>query len=136
MPSTFIEGALRTHIRANTGVSALIADRFYVIEAPQGVVEPYAVMFMVSADNNSITLCHNDGAEPTFQINVFTRGHDEGFQAITIGNKIIDSIQNYNGTMDGMTVDLIKCRGVQVIRDEEEEDIFQGIIEFTCKYIR
>ena len=136
MPSSYIEGALRTYLRANTNISALLGDRIYIVEAPQGVVEPYAIIFMVSSNSDSITLCYNDGAEPRFQINIFTKGHDEAYKTLQIGNTIIDAIQNYNGAMDGITVDYIKAHGVQVLQDEDNEDIFQGIVEFSCRYIR
>ena len=44
-----VENAIRSHLLAQAGLTALIADKLYYVTAPQNVAAPYVVFFKVSA---------------------------------------------------------------------------------------
>lgn len=110
-----IEDKLRAKLLANTQLAALVGDRIFVLQAPQGVETPYVVYSIISNNPVYTIGCVND--KPVIQYSVFSQHYS---QARTIQNLIRSEIDNYHGTLDGVSVASIQCNGLGI--NEREKD--------------
>lgn len=110
-----IEDALRTRLLADSSISALIADRMYVLQAPQGGPTPYVVYMIVSENPNYTVGCVSD--ELIIQYSVFSATYA---QARSIAKAIRANLENAHGTIGGVGVSSIRFDGIGA--NEREED--------------
>jgi hypothetical protein len=133
MPSSTIEEALQTTIRANASVlSALGGPFMWYVSAPSGQPQPYITFFMVSPDNSARTFCHERAGEHRYQFDIWANSE---IQALTVGNALVNMLRFYHGSMDGVTVDWIRPFGVIVSRDDTDDALYHGIVEIDVRFL-
>lgn len=113
-----IEDALRTKLLANSQIAALIADRMYVLQAPQAVSTPYVVYFVVS--NQPIYSVNSINDDIIIQYSVFAPTYA---QSRTIANLIRTDLDNYFGTLSGISIATIQFNGIGVQEKEKESQL-------------
>lgn len=113
-----IEDALRTRLLADTAIAALIGERMYVTQAPQGVTAPYVVYLVVT--ENPIYGVGSVNDDVVIQYSVFASTYA---QTRTIAKAIRANLENAFGTIGGVSVALIKYSGLGANEREKESQL-------------
>ena len=113
-----LEDALRTRLLADTAIAALIGERMYVLQAPQGVEVPYVVYLVVTTSPTYGQGCISD--ETVIQYSVFAQSYG---QARTIAKLIRASLENFGGAIEGVSIGCIKFDGIGVSEREKESQL-------------
>ena len=93
-----IEEALYEHLKNNAGVSALVGNRIYPIEAPQEAALPYLVYQRISGPRVRSHSGPSGLAHPRFQIT----GAAEAYPALrNVLNAVRVALDGFRGTMGG-----------------------------------
>jgi len=93
-----IEEALYSHLAADGGVSALVGNRIYPIEAPQQAALPYLVYQRVSGPRVRSHSGPSGLASPRFQIT----GAAETYPSLrALMNAVRVALDGFRGTMGG-----------------------------------
>lgn len=94
-----IEDALRNKLLDNTNLTALIADRLFVQEAPQGVARPYVVYLVVSLNPE---YCQGESTDHIIiQYSCFAERHSE---SRAIANIIRQDLNGFSGELEGIKI--------------------------------
>lgn len=120
-----IEDALRERLLADTSISTIIADRMYVLQAPQGVIKPYVVYLIASEIPNYTVGCVND--DLIIQYSVFSPSYA---QARSIAKAIRANLENAHGTIGGISVSSIRYDGQGVNKRETDSQLVHISYDF------
>jgi hypothetical protein len=95
-----IETAIKTHLLAQTGVTALVGDRiYYQGEVPQRATAPYLVISMISAVRVQTREINTNLARPHLQFSAFASTYGA---AKNLLDAVYAVLQGYKGTMGGV----------------------------------
>jgi hypothetical protein len=126
-----IENALRAHLVAQAGLTALVGQRIYYMNAPQNVKNPYIVLFKVSAVPEYSLTGHSGLINARFQFDIYA---DTYYETKQISEQIALAIQDKcNEVIGGVG-------GVNVsVQFENEQDLFElnifhCIVEYFIQY--
>ncbi len=125
-----IEEAITAHIKANAGLTALIAGRVYPTHMPQNPTLPAMVYNRISGERVQNMQGSSGLASPRFQFDCFARTYAE---AKGVGEALRLAIEGFSGTMGGVSgVDVNSCL-LQSDQDGYEDDL--QLFWVTADYI-
>lgn len=132
MASDNIEQALNAYLVASTDAHDAVGDRIYWVDyiGPSQPTMPYATYFLVSDPHVPHSFGHTDSGQARIQFNVYD---DNKTVALSKANALRDVLDQYQGTMDGKTVESINCTGVRVPKVPDLE-IYQGMFDAMVVY--
>lgn len=120
-----IEDALRSRLLADSSISAIIADRMYVLQAPQGINTPY-VVYLIASETPIYTVgCVAD--ELIIQYSVFSTTYN---QAQSIAKAIRANLENAHGIIGGVDVSSIRYEGTGANKREEDSQLVHISYDF------
>jgi len=93
-----IEQALMTYLLAQSGITSLVGQRIYFVQAPQDTETPYIVVTKVSGVREHSHDGSSHLAHPRFQFSVFATTYSS---AKSIASALQTALQGYSGTMGG-----------------------------------
>ena len=113
-----IENAIRLHLLAQPGLTALIGQKLYYVTAPQKVENPYVVFFKVSAVPEYSLTGHSGLINARFQFSIFA---DTYYETKLIATQIQLALQDKcNEVIGGVG-------GVNVsVQYENETDLYES----------
>jgi len=131
-----IEEALTSYLLGFTGFAALIGDKLYPDELPQGIKLP-AVIYSKISDVKEHTLAGQSSLEsPMLQFTVFA---DTKTAARTIANQLKAALCDFQGMMSGLEVQYIRLEN-ELSSLERTPDgtlkIYTEILEFEINYLK
>jgi len=93
-----IEQAILTLLAGTSGVTALVSNRIYYVQAPQKVDTPYIVFFKVSGNRDHTHDGATGLANPRFQVDIFGETY---LSVKDVAAQVQAALQGYSGTMGG-----------------------------------
>lgn len=113
-----IETALSTYLLAQTGITGLVGQRVYFVQAPQDTAKPYLVINKISGTRENSREANTHLAHPRFQLTAFAETYGACKSIIAA---VQTALQGYTGTMGG-------AGGVAVgaVFYEDENDLDPG----------
>lgn len=131
MAASTIEEAVHTYALADSNITAVIGNRFFFAEAEENASLPYVYYFAVSDPHEPFAFGETASGQVRIQ---FTGVSADRYAALSLGNLIVDRFHLFGGTtMDGITVESIKCTGPIVLRPADQ-DVFQVIVDAVIIY--
>jgi len=135
--SNSIEQAIYTFLNASTAVTGTgLATGAYFMQAPTTQATPYVTFSNVDAENLSLSFESGTGSndsQPLTQIDIWS---DDRYKGIDISDGIISELNRFNGSMDGIHIVNIECRGPRQLRDPDYENMYHYILEADIEYTR
>lgn len=113
-----IEEALTTHLLAQTGLTALITRRFFYDEAPEGTTYPYVICINVSDVKDHTLTGQLEVERPMYQFSVYAATRAS---ARLVGIQLKAALQDYHGTLSGITVQKIELQNELATRENTGE---------------
>ncbi|GAB3511692.1 DUF3168 domain-containing protein [Emticicia fontis] len=123
-----IEDALRNKLLSNSALSALIGDRIYVLQAPQGVQGNYVVYLIVSEQGVYTATDHCD--EIIIQYSCFAEKYAD---ARLMAKTIRAELDNFYGELEGLFVVSIRFDGRGA--NEREKDSRKAHVSYDFRII-
>ena len=130
----YIEEALVLHALSKTAVTTIVGRRIYQDEAPQGAKRPYIVLNNIAPANESTAFTERNG-QPLFQWSCISKKNKTPTDAFLAARAIMDTFYDYQGTMQGITVKMIRVRGVKSMSVPGTTDEMLSIAETDVSYI-
>lgn len=132
MASDYIEQAVRVRLLADSNITSIVGERIYYMEVPAIVTYPYVLIQTISDPDNNM-YCGKDGSNPRLQID--SVDENESLTDVKALDKAIrTSMNDFSGTMDGITVYLVERGGFRELR--EDEKIIRLSRDFIINYER
>ena len=97
-----IETALYTLLDNDAGLAAIVGDRIYPVEAPEGAARPLLVYSVVSSVSEPAF-----GADSALKRSRFTllaASDDSALDAATTARAALAAVRRYRGTVGGITI--------------------------------
>lgn len=131
-----IEEALKTYLLSQTGLTALIARRYFYDVAKQGEILPYVVCLCVSDVKEHTHQGQNSLESPNYQ---FTAYASTRAGARAVAQQIKTALCDYVGTMSGTVVQYITLQN-ELPSTETSADgtikVHTVDLEFQIYYVR
>jgi hypothetical protein len=102
-----LDEAITTYLLARTGLTALIGRRFSFDEPPKDTTLPYVVCKEISNVFNDDMDGKIENENPNWQWTVYAVSRES---AKAVGRQLRAALQDYSGTLSGITVQKIKLR--------------------------
>ena len=131
-----IEEAFTAYLLAQTGLTALISNRFYPDEAPQNEPYPYVYYFEVS---NALDHFHGGQSsleQPNIQFTICSKTKAE---AKAVAKQIKAALYNKESAISGITIQYIKLVNELCSKEKSSDglvDVFALDLEYEINYIR
>ncbi len=129
-----IETTLRTFLLQSTALTAAIAQRLYYQLAPQEVIMPYVVYWILD-DPNDKTEVGADGANPVFTFRIVA-ARDKAVDITTISDAIRAKICDYTGLISTTNIYRIECVNLRDFPPEEDTDFLERFCDYQVSYER
>lgn len=133
MASASIDQALITYALTKTAITGIVSRRVYHIKAPESAPKPFVVQRIVAPSNESERFGEGRMGQPLVQWLCVGDDSKAGCDAFLAAHAIMDTFANYQGTMDGVTVDNILITGPKEIPADKGE--IHCIVEGEVHYI-
>lgn len=124
--------ALTTYLLTQTGLTALIGNRIYPDEAPEGETLPYVVYINISDVKDHLFTGQQTLERPVYQYTVYAADKDA---ASDVAEQIKAALSEYSGTMSGITVQYIGLMNELPSRDRELK-IYYHDLEYEVFFIK
>jgi hypothetical protein len=124
--------ALTAYLLTQTGLTALIANRIYPDEAPEGETLPYVVYINISDVKDHLFTGQQTLERPVYQYTVYAADKDA---ASDVAEQIKAALSEYSGTMSGITVQYIGLMNELASRDRELK-IYYHDLEYEVFFIK
>ena len=134
-----IEEAFTTYLLAQSGLTALIARRFFPDETPQAVSlsDGPIVTYIKISDVKDHTLAGQDELEqPIFQFSVFAATRAA---ARAVANQLKTALKDYSGTLSGIVIQKIELQNEMSSLERSPDGtikIYTEDLEFQISYER
>lgn len=113
-----IESALRAHLIANAGVTAIVGSRVYMKHAPTTATYPYIVMHKIGKRPSRHSLAACGLCDHSFQLDCWAQTDKA---AKDLADEIRDGLDHYQGTL-GSGGETIYAHVVRYINDYDDFD--------------
>lgn len=127
-----IKAHLRTVLKSNEQLAALVADRIYGRKTPTPVVEPYLTVFVSNTDFEH----HMRGTDETevcfVQVNCYA---ESSGVAERLGRLVKKALDNHAGTSNGTKIQSCLIRNLQDDTWSEALALNRTIADFDVSYI-
>ena len=138
MASNTIEQALSVTLNASTAVvSTGRANAVHYMRVPSTEGLPYISYFGVDGENLAMqynsTGHGDDVAQPLFQFDIWDK---DRYKANLIAHDLIKTLNRFKGSMDGINVVNIGCRGPRQLTEPERSKLFHFVVEADIEYER
>lgn len=131
-----IEEALTAYLLAQAGLGALISNKFFFEEIPQGTTLPAVVCIKISDIKNHLLTEQDELERPIFQ---FTSFAQTKAAARNVLNQIKTALCDFNGTMSGIFIQKIEQQS-EISNLETTSDgttkVYTESAEFEINYIK
>lgn len=131
-----IEEALTAYLLNHDGLAALIGDKLYPDELPQGIKLPAVIYSKVSDVKEHTLIGQNKLERPMIQFSAFA-GSKKAARAIA--NQLKAALCDFNGTLSGLEIQYIKLEN-ELSSLESSYDgalkVHLELLEFEINYIK
>lgn len=136
MASSNIEQALFARLHStdsSTEVNDQFGDRVYWRQAEQGASMPYLVYFVVSDPHTPMAYgTYKDAGQARVQFSAFS---SDRYKALTAADKARDNLDQFSGSMDGVTIVSLNCSGIITHPVNEEDNVFHASFDALIRYV-
>ena len=135
MASNTIEQALSvrlTSTSSSTAVNDEVGDRVYFRLAEQNATMPYLAYFVVSDPHDPFTYSQTDAGQARIQ---FSLVDDDRYNVLDVAHVVRDNLDQFSGSMDGVTIISLNCSGVITQPISEQDNVFQASFDALIRYV-
>jgi hypothetical protein len=136
MASSNIEQALFVRLQSTTCSTAVydqFGNRLYWRQAEQGASMPYLVYFVVSDPHTPMAYgTYKDAGQARVQFSVLS---SDRYKALTAAKAARDNLDQFSGSMDGVTVVSLNCGGIITHPVEPEDNVFHASFDALIRYV-
>jgi hypothetical protein len=135
MASNTIEQALYVRLHsttASTEVNDALSSNIFFIAAEQGTTRPYCTYFVVSDPHDPFAFDKGQAGDARIQFNVYD---NDRYSALDAAHAVRDNLDQYQGSMDGVTVLKLTCGGIITRALPDEDNAYMAGFDALIRYV-